>query len=157
MIDPETAVILSAVPEFRGRYLTLVEEADGDPGGPVAFEELAQFAAELAVQIERSRPVLARVLAGVEEVARASPGTAEELVGWAFLDSLSPDDLARLVPWLGPATRRVLDELDLSLDEGEDEDEDEDEGERHGVVPAATGGDLRLMGVRWPGRAEGRP
>ena len=32
---------------------------------------------------------------------------AAELVAWAFLDSLSPDDRRRLGGWLGPRTRSL--------------------------------------------------
>jgi hypothetical protein len=34
------------------------------------------------------------------------------VVGYAFLDSISPDDRRRIRPWLGPRTRLLLDELD---------------------------------------------
>ncbi|MHB8328253.1 MAG: hypothetical protein ACYDD6_01255 [Acidimicrobiales bacterium] len=112
MIDPDVAALLLAVPEFVDRYLVLVEQADGDPGAPAAFGELAEFAAGLAVEIERFRPVLERTMAAVESVAAGSED-AEELLGWAFFDSLSPDDLSRLDPWLGPHTRAVLDGLDI--------------------------------------------
>lgn len=112
MIDPEVHTILEAVPEFAARFVDLVEEMDGDPGGAAAFEALADFAAELALAVDRFSPVLERTMAGIEAVAGSSPD-AEELVGWAFLDSLSPDDLRRLGPWTGPATRRLIDTLEL--------------------------------------------
>lgn len=112
MIDPEVRTILQAVPEFADRFMELVEQVDGDPGGVAAFEALADFAAGLALEVDRFSPVLERAMAGVEEVAGSS-ADAEELVGWAFLDSLSPDDLRRLGPWTGPATRRLLDSLEL--------------------------------------------
>lgn len=114
-MEPEVEMVLRAVPEFVPQVLRLVASADGDPGGPAAFGELADYVAGLVSEIERSRPVLARAMAGVELVA-ASSEEAEELVGWAFLDSLSPDDLRRLDPWMGPATRRLLDALELPPD-----------------------------------------
>jgi len=40
---------------------------------------------------------------------------AEELVGYAFLESLSPEDLRLITPWLGTATRSLLDDLDAGL------------------------------------------
>ena len=110
--DEDVVAVLEAVPEFLPRYLALAEAADGDPGTAVAFEELADFAAELALSLERHRPVLARVMAGVEAVAQRSP-EADEVIGWAFLDCLSPDDLRRLEPWLGPATRAVLEAMEV--------------------------------------------
>ena len=112
-MQPELVTILEAAPEFAPRYLELVAAVDGDPGPAAAFAELADFAAELAVTIDRYRPALTRILAGVEEVADRS-ADAEELVGWAFLDALSPDDLRRLEPWFGPATRAVLHGLELA-------------------------------------------
>jgi hypothetical protein len=112
MPEPEVETILRAAPEFADQYLALVEAADGDPGAALAFEELADFAAGLALQVERYRPVLLRTMTGVEQVALRSED-AEELVGWAFLESLSPDDLRRLAPWIGPATRRLLEDLEL--------------------------------------------
>ena len=73
------------------------------------FTELADYVAGLAAEIERFAPVLARCLEAVESVA-ASSEDAAELVAWAFLDSLSPDDRRRLAGWLGPRTRALLDE-----------------------------------------------
>lgn len=96
--------ILEAAPEFAPRYLELVEAADGDPGPAVVLEELADHVAALLRRVAGVEASLARCLAAVEEVARAS-GDAEELVVWGFLDHLSPDDLRRLGPWLGTATR----------------------------------------------------
>jgi hypothetical protein len=111
MFEPEVRLLLQQVPEFAHRYLALVEAADGDPGAAAAFGELGDMVAEMAAQLARFEPLLSRVLAAVEEVA--SSGDAEELVGGAFLDGLSPDDLRLLGPWLGPATRAVVDDLDL--------------------------------------------
>ena len=107
MTDAEVATILRHVPEFAPRYLAMVEQADGDPGAVATFGELAEFAAEIAGRLEGLTPVLLRVLAGLEEVAAQSPD-AVELVGWAFLDSLSPTEQELLRPWLGPATRETL-------------------------------------------------
>ncbi|MDE3086710.1 MAG: hypothetical protein KGJ77_08080 [Acidobacteriota bacterium] len=111
MTEPEVATILRHVPEFAPRYLAMVEAADGDPGAVATFGELADFTADLAGRLADLRPVLLRVLGGVEEVAADSPD-AEELVGWAFLDSLSPAEQELLRPWLGPATRDALARLE---------------------------------------------
>jgi hypothetical protein len=111
MLDPDVSALLESAPGFVGRYLELVEAADGDPGLGATFTELADYVAGLMTEIERFRPVLARCLAGVESVAVSSKdGT--ELVAWAFLDSFSPDDLRRLAGWLGPRTRALLEEVD---------------------------------------------
>jgi hypothetical protein len=112
--DPPVAALLEGVPEFRPSFLALVEIFDDDPGGPAVFTELADFVAERLVAIEAERPVLERALAAVESVARAG-GDAEELVGYAFLESLSPEDLRLITPWLGTATRSLLDDLDAGL------------------------------------------
>jgi len=110
-LDPAVVTVLRAVPEFADRYLDLVEDADGDPGSPAAFAELAEFVAALAAELDQRRPVLERCLRAVEEVAAISPD-ATELVGWAFLDTLSPEEVAGLRPWLGHRTRALLDGLD---------------------------------------------
>ncbi len=111
MIIPDVATVLDAAPGFVGRYLDLVEAADGDPGAPATFTELADYVAGLAAELERGRPVLARCLEAVESVAAGSPDGAE-LVAWAFLDSLSPEDRGRLAAGFGPCTRELLEELD---------------------------------------------
>jgi hypothetical protein len=111
MISSEVATVLEGVPEFADRFLCLVEAADGDPGAPAAFCELADFVASLVSSSRRPDGVLVRCLARLEQVARESDD-AEELVGWSFLDSLCPEDLSLLTPWLGPCT--------LALAEGRD-------------------------------------
>ena len=106
MIDPDVVTVLRAVPQFAERYLDLVEAADGDPGAPAAFSELADFAAGLAAAIDRRRVLLEHLFGALEDVAAGSP-EAEALVGWAFLDSLSPEESRSLAPWLGPSTRAL--------------------------------------------------
>jgi hypothetical protein len=118
MIDPDIVTVLRAVPEFAERYLDLVEAADGDPGAPVAFTELADFAAGLASEMAGRAPVLERCLRAVEEIAGSSP-EAQEHIGWAFLDSLSPDEVRALLPWMGPRTRALLDELESGPERGQ--------------------------------------
>lgn len=124
MIEADTAIVLHAVPEFTDRFLAMVEAADGDPGSAATFSELADFAGELAEEIVRCQPVLERLMAGVESVAASSPD-ARELVGWCFLDSLSPDELLTLRPFMGDRTGALLDSLDDdSLDDDADPDDD---------------------------------
>jgi hypothetical protein len=112
--DPSVAVLLKGVPEFGPSFLALVEIFDDDPGGPAVFTELADFVADRLLAIEAERPVLERALAAVESVATAG-GDAEELVGYAFLESLSPEDRRLITPWLGTVTRSLLDDLDAGL------------------------------------------
>jgi hypothetical protein len=111
MMDGEVAVVLGAAPGFVDRYLDLAEAADGDPGLAATFTELADYVAGLLAEIGRCTPVLTGCLEGVESVATSSEDAAE-IVTWAFLDSLSPDDRRRLERWLGPATRALLREVD---------------------------------------------
>ncbi len=109
--DPEVALVLASAPEFVDRYLDLAEAADGDPGAAATLTELADYVAGLVTEIEHLTPVLARCLEGVESVAVSSDDAAE-LVAWAFLDSLSPDDRRRLADRFGPHTRALLREVD---------------------------------------------
>ena len=111
MIDAEVEAVLEAVPGLADRYLTLVEAADGDPGPAAVLAELADYVAELVTEMERHRSTVARCLAAVEAVADSSPD-AQELVAWAFLDSLSPRDRDLLEPWLGPRARSLLGDLE---------------------------------------------
>ena len=108
---PAVAALLDLVPEFGPSYVALVEMFDDDPGGPTVFTELADFVASRLATVETERPLLERTLAAIEAVA-SDGGEAAELVGYAFLDSLSPEDRRRITPWLGPCTRSLLDELD---------------------------------------------
>lgn len=109
--DPSVAALLRSVPELVPRYLSLVVSLDDEPGAPVVFTDLADFVAERLAAVDREQPVLERALAAVESVAADGDGAAE-LVGYAFLDSFSPEDRRRVVPWLGPHARALADELD---------------------------------------------
>ena len=107
----EVAVLLRGVPEFAGRYLELVELADGIPGANEAFADLAEYVAELVTGLEQFRPVLSKCLSAIEEVATTSDD-AEELVGWSFLDYLSIDARRALLPNLGPRTLSILEAIE---------------------------------------------
>ncbi|HEX3568036.1 MAG TPA: hypothetical protein VHU17_21910 [Acidimicrobiales bacterium] len=109
--DPAVAVVLHQVPEFETAYLDLVTTFDDAPGGPAVFTELADFVAFRLTALEADRPVLERTLRAIELVADGQDSESAELVGYAFLDSLSPIDRDRIRPWLGPRTRSLLDEL----------------------------------------------
>jgi hypothetical protein len=115
MIDGDVVVLLEAVPEFADRYLELVAAADGDPGAAVALSELADYVGGLVAEVERYRPVLDRCLEAVESVAARSDDSAE-LVAWAFLDSLAPEERRRMTGWFGPRTRALLEEVDPKPD-----------------------------------------
>jgi hypothetical protein len=107
----EVTVLLRAVPEFTERYLELVEESDGHPGTNEAFSELAAYVDELASGLEQFRPLLVRCLSAIEQLATVSED-AEELVGWCFLDYLSLDTRRAVLPWLGPDTLAILEEIE---------------------------------------------
>ncbi|MGO9029630.1 MAG: hypothetical protein ACLQOZ_13475 [Acidimicrobiales bacterium] len=113
--DPLVADLLGRLPEFGPTYLDLVGLFDDDPGAPVIFTELADFVAERLASLDSERAVLDRALAAVEAVAGRGDEEAD-LIAYAFLDSLSPDDRRLVVPWLGPATRSLLDALDTAGD-----------------------------------------
>jgi len=112
MIESEVALVLERAPDFGGRYLEMVDQADGHPGAAAAFVELADYVSGLAAGVERFRPELVRCLAAIECVAETSEN-AEELVVWSLFDNLSPDDVSRLDQWIGPRTRMLLDDAHL--------------------------------------------
>ncbi|HEY6624945.1 MAG TPA: hypothetical protein VIX85_13980 [Acidimicrobiales bacterium] len=85
---------------------------DDTPGEAVVFTELADFVALRLTAVETDRPILERALSAIEIVAASQDIESAELVGYAFLDSLSPLDRDRIRPWLGPRTRSLLEELD---------------------------------------------
>ena len=105
-LDPDVATVLEWAPGFAERYLEMVAVCDGDPGAPAVFGELADYVAQLAEEMERTRPRLVACMAAVEAVAVASQD-AEELVGWSFLDALDPADVRRVRPWMGPQTAAI--------------------------------------------------
>lgn len=110
--EPSIAVLLHQVPEFEPVYLDLVSTFDDAPGEAVVFTELADFVASRLTAVETDRPVLERALGAIEIVAEGEDIESAELIGYAFLDSLSPLDRDRIRPWLGPRTRSLLEELD---------------------------------------------
>jgi hypothetical protein len=110
-LEPTVAAVLDTVPEFVPAYLALVEEFDDDPGAAVVLTGLADFVAARVELLGEDLPALHRALAAVETVASAG-GESGELVAYAFLDSLSPDQSRLVEPWMGTATRALLDEMD---------------------------------------------
>ncbi len=102
--------ILVTAPELLDRFVPLLREADGDPGAAAFLGNLAEHVSELATAIGSCAPRLAACLAAVEAVATSSPD-AEELVGWAFLDSLSDEELRMLHAGLGARTLAILESM----------------------------------------------
>lgn len=106
VVEAEVVTVLLAVPELAPYYLQLVEDADGDPGAAACFGALAEFLADLLVDVVRHRAVIERCLGAVETVATTSVD-ADELVTWSFIDALTPGARAVLAPLMGPATRAL--------------------------------------------------
>ena len=102
--------LLAQVPSFAPRYLGLVEACDGDPGAGAILTELADYVATIVAEIGDRRRLLARCLSAIETLASAWDD-GEELVAWAFLDSLSPDERHWLQDTFGPRTRALLDDV----------------------------------------------
>jgi hypothetical protein len=113
--DPVVTELLHRLPEFGPTYQALVEEFDDDPGGPVVFTELADFVADHLVAAASDQRLLGRSLAAVEAIADQGDELSE-LIAYAFLDSLSPEDRHLVGPWLGPSTRSLLDGLEVGDD-----------------------------------------
>jgi hypothetical protein len=113
--DPVVADLLRWLPEFGPTYRELVVAFDDDPGGPAVFTELADFVSVHLITAASDQRLLARALAAVEAIAGEGDDVSE-LIAYAFLDSLSPDDRHRISPWLGPATRGLLDQLEVGGD-----------------------------------------
>jgi len=110
--DRDTALLLDALPEFVPWYLALVRAVDDSPGAPSVFTELASFVADRLAPVESQELVLQRALDALETVASRG-AESSELVGYAFLDSLGPDERRMIAPRLGPHTRSLLDEIEL--------------------------------------------
>jgi len=99
-----------------------VEAGGDDPGQPLVLGELADFIADRLAAVEAETDVLRRAVAvveacvaGVDQSDSASTPDDEgilEMVAGAFFDSFSPEDRRRLVPWLGPGSRALLETLD---------------------------------------------
>jgi hypothetical protein len=119
---PLAEALVDAVPEFAPAYVDLVEACGDDPGEPLVLVELADFIADRLAAVETETDVLRRAAAAVEAcVAGVDPsvsafapddGGVLEMVAGAFFDSFSPEDRRRLLPWLGPGSRALLETLD---------------------------------------------
>lgn len=116
--------LLRQVPELTPSARQMAEDQDDEPCLGELLEALAGLVSdELAPGLgaKRAAPdaddwaMLGRWFAAVEALAADDHDCdAPFLVGSAFLDSLGPDTRARATPWLGPATRAILADLDAS-------------------------------------------
>jgi hypothetical protein len=111
LLDPDVALLLAAIPSMERVYLEMAAATDEDPDASVLLAEMADRVTSLLGQIETCRPELLSYLSAVETLARSSE-SAEELVGWAFLDSLGAESTERLLPWIGPCTLEILETME---------------------------------------------
>jgi hypothetical protein len=109
--DPDVITVLLTVPELAPTYLRLAALADDDPGAAALFGEMADQLTELLARGRGDWPIVSRILQAVEHTAATSLD-AEELVVWSFLDALSPTVLGTIRSRLGPATVRLLEDVD---------------------------------------------
>lgn len=106
------AELRQAVPELEDRYDELVDIYEDDLGADVVFGELADLVNGVVVGKEGDEALLDRCLDIVESLAEAGDRDADEIVGFYFLDQLSPGTLTRVTSRLGEHTLDVLDRLE---------------------------------------------
>jgi hypothetical protein len=106
------AELRQAVPELEDRYDELVDIYEDDLGADVVFGELADLVSDVVVGKEGGEALLDRCLDVVESLAETGDPDADEIVGFYFLDQLSPGALNRVTSRLGEHTLDVLDRLE---------------------------------------------
>ncbi len=115
---PLSDALLRRLPEFLAAYHDLVDACGDDPGEALVLIELADFVAERLSLLETEADAVRRALGTIEACIDAldpeDQGALETLAG-AFFDSFSPEDYRRLVPWLGPASRALVEEMDAPM------------------------------------------
>jgi hypothetical protein len=114
------AELRQAVPELEDRYLELVDIYEDDLGADVVFGELADLVNDIVLGRDGDEALLGRCLDVVESLAETGDPDADEIVGFYFLDQLSPGTLAGVTSSLGEHTVDVLDRLETG-DLGEPE------------------------------------
>jgi hypothetical protein len=100
------------VPELEDRYGELVDIYEDDLGADVVFGELADLVNDVVLGKEGDEALLDRCLDVVESLAETGEPDADEIVGFYFLDQLSPGALARITSRLSEHTLDVLDRLE---------------------------------------------
>jgi hypothetical protein len=100
------------VPELEDRYGELVDIYEDDLGADVVFGELADLVNDVVLGKEGDEALLDRCLDVVESLAETGERDADEIVGFYFLDQLSPGALARITSRLSEHTLDVLDRLE---------------------------------------------
>lgn len=100
------------VPEIEQRYHDLVDIYEDDIGADVVFGALADLVNDMVLGGKGDEAVLDRCLDFMESLAEMGDPDADEIVGFYFLDMLSPGTLARVTSRLGEGTSDVLDRLE---------------------------------------------
>jgi hypothetical protein len=106
------AELRQAVPELEDRYGELVDIYEDDLGADIVFGELADLVNYVALGKEGDEALLERCLDVVESLAETGDRDSDEIVGFYFLDQLSPGTLTRVTSRLGEQTLDVLDRLE---------------------------------------------
>ncbi len=106
------AELLQAVPELEDRYDELLDIYEDDLGADVVFGELADLVNGVVLGTKGDEALLDRCLEVVESLAEMGDPDADEIVGFYFLDQLSPGTLNRVTSRLGEHTLDVLDSLE---------------------------------------------
>ncbi|HEX4541056.1 MAG TPA: hypothetical protein VH112_12510 [Acidimicrobiales bacterium] len=101
-----------ALPELEDRYDELVEIYEDDLGADVVFGALADLVNDVVLGKEGDEALLDRGLDFIESLAETGDADVDEIVGFCFLDQLSPGTLARVTSRLGGRTLEVLDRLE---------------------------------------------
>jgi hypothetical protein len=106
------AELRQGVPELEDRYLELVDIHEDDLGADVVFGELADLVNDIVLGRDGDEALLGRCLDVVESLAETGDPDADEIVGFYFLDQLSPGTLTRVTSSLGEHSLDVLDRLE---------------------------------------------
>jgi len=101
-----------AVPELEDRYDELLDIYEDDLGADVVFGELADLVDDVVLGKQGDEALLDRCMDVVESLAELGDPDADEIVGFYFLDQLSPGTLNRVTSRLGEHTLDVLDRLE---------------------------------------------
>jgi hypothetical protein len=114
---PQTLIdgVATTLPEFVPRYLAAVDAAGDELGEPTLLMELADFVSELLAAAGSCVEVMDRALGVVEDALASRYGDDpdfDDMVAFAFFDSLSPDQRHRLGRWLGPHSTALVEWLD---------------------------------------------
>lgn len=127
--DHLVTILLTALPELEDECADLAD-AYGEDLGPVqVLNELASLVTPLLEEPDRHEAFLTRCFEAVESALSEGGPESDTIVGFGFLDCLSPVARSEARSWLGPRTAGVLaqldqDELDADSDLNEEIESD---------------------------------